>query len=117
MKQNLQRNKNLTFRVTDKEYDLVRKRMKETRITNLRAYLLKMALNGRIITVEMESVNELGKLLRNISGNINQIAARANSTGKIYDADITGIKAQQEEIWQRQDKIIRLLTDFIGEAG
>ena len=41
-----------------------------------------------------------------IGRNINQIAARANSTGIIYADDIAEIKKKQEEIWQLQKSIL-----------
>jgi hypothetical protein len=54
----LKRNKNITFRVTEQEYEMVRKHMAQTKINNLRAYLLKMAIDGRVIHIEMESIQE-----------------------------------------------------------
>ncbi|GHU94946.1 conjugal transfer protein [Clostridia bacterium] len=116
MAQNLTRNKNLTFRVTQAEYDMVHKRMAQTKINNLRAYLLKMAIDGMVIHIEMESIQERNKLLRNISNNVNQIAVRANSTGNIYAADLDEIKARQAEIWQQQDEIMKKMNTIIGEV-
>ena len=56
---------------------------------------------------------ESNRLLRNISVNINQIAARANAMGSIYAADMEEIKTRQGEIWERQDKIIRALGKIV----
>ena len=117
MAQNLTRNKNITFRVTEQEYDMVHKRMAQTKINNLRAYLLKMAIDGRVIHIEMESIQERNKLLRNISNNINQIAVRANATGNVYAADLDEIKERQAEIWQQQDEIMKKLNKIIGEVA
>jgi seryl-tRNA synthetase len=114
--QNLKRNKNITFRVTEQEYEMVHKRMAQTKINNLRAYLLKMAIDGRVIHIEMESIQERNKLLRNISNNINQITVRANSTRNVYAADLDEIKARQSEIWQQQDEILKKLNTIIGEV-
>jgi hypothetical protein len=114
--QNLKRNKNITFRVTEQEYDMVHKRMAQTKINNLRAYLLKMAIDGRVIHIEMESIQERNKLLRNISNNVNQIAVRANSTGNVYAADLDEIKTRQNEIWRQQDEIMKKLNTIIGEV-
>ena len=116
MKQNLSRNIALTFRVDAKERELINKRMKDAGISTLRQFLLKMALNGRVICVEMDSIVECSRLLRNISVNINQIAKRANETGNLYAADMEEIKTRQGEIWEQQDKIIRLLTDIVEVA-
>ena len=113
MKQKLTRNIALTFRVDEKERELINQRMKDAGISTLRHFLLKMALNGRVISVEMDSIAECNRLLRNISGNINQIAARVNATGSIYAADLEEIKTRQGEIWERQDKIIHLLGKIV----
>ena len=113
MKQTLSRNIALTFRVDANERDFITERMKMAGISTLRTFLLKMALTGRIINVEMDSITECNRLLRNISSNINQISKRINETGNIYTADINDIKTSQGNIMQQQDKIIKLLTEIV----
>jgi len=113
MKQTLSRNIALTFRVDAKERDLITERMEMAGISTLRTFLLKMALTGRVINVEMDSITECNRLMRNISSNINQIAKRVNETGNIYTADINDIKNGQGNIMQQQDKIIKLLTEVV----
>ena len=113
-KQKLTRSINMGFRVTEEERGMIYKRMNQTKISNLRTYLLKMAVDGRVIEVDLTSINECSRLLRNISNNINQIAKRANETGNVYPADIEEIKTQQDEIWRQQEKIIRSLAKLVG---
>lgn len=110
MKQNLTRNKSITFRVTDEEYDMVRRRMAQTKIQNMRAFLLKMAVDGRVIHVELDSVKEMCRLLGNAMSNINQIAARVNATGNLYAADLDEIKSRQDELWERTRTILHKLN-------
>jgi uncharacterized protein (DUF1778 family) len=110
MKQNLTRNKNITFRVTAEECDLIRRRMAQTGIKNLRAFLLKIAVDGRVIHVELESVNEMCRLLGNATNNINQIAHRVNQTGNIYAADLDYIKTRQDELWEQAREILHRLN-------
>jgi hypothetical protein len=112
MKQQLQRNIAMTFRVTEEEREFIRRRQKQTGIRNMRAYLLKMAVDGRVIHVEFESVKEMNRLLSNVGNNINQIAKRANTTNNIYDTDIEEIKKRQEEIWVQQAEILRRFSDI-----
>jgi uncharacterized protein (DUF1778 family) len=116
MAQNLVRNKHITVRVTQEEYEMIRRRMAQTNTTNLRAFLLKMAIDGQVINVEMTSVNELGRLLRNATNNINQIAHRVNEMGRIYANDIKDIQARQDEIWNKQDSMIKLLSNVVGRV-
>jgi uncharacterized protein (DUF1778 family) len=114
--QNLVRNKNITFRVTQEEYEMIRRRMEQTNTTNLRAFLLKMAIDGQVINVEMTSVNELGRLLRNATNNINQIARRVNEMGRIHENNIKDIQVRQDEIWNKQDSMIKLLSNVVGRV-
>jgi hypothetical protein len=109
MPQNLERNHAMTFRVTEKERDMIHRRQEQTGIKNMRAYLLKMAIDGRVIHIELDSVNEMCRLLGNISNNINQIARRANETNNIHLPDIEDIQAKQDEIWKQQKEILRRL--------
>ncbi|MDR3091301.1 MAG: MobC family plasmid mobilization relaxosome protein [Clostridiales bacterium] len=108
--QNSTRNKNITFRVTDEEYAAIQRKMKLTKIQNMRHFLLKMALEGRVIYVELDSVKEMVRLLGNASNNINQIAHRVNITDNINAADIDEIKARQDEIWEQTRKILQRLN-------
>jgi hypothetical protein len=70
--------------IDEKECNLIHKRMNETGINSRSAYLRKMALNGRIILVRLDSVNEMIRLLSGATDSINQIAHRVNETGNIY---------------------------------
>lgn len=111
--QKLQRNVAMTFRVTAEERDMIRRRQAQTGILNTRAYLLKMAIDGRVIHVELDSVKEMNRKLSNISNNINQIARRVNETGNIYAADIAEIKVRQDEIWVQQREILHRLIKVL----
>jgi len=59
-----------------------------------------------IVKIDLAEIREMNTLLRNISNNINQIAARANSTSRIYETDTAYIQAQQSVLWEQQNKII-----------
>ena len=116
MKQKLERNIAMTFRVTEEERDMIRNRQKQSGIINMRAYLLKMAIDGRVISIEMESVHEMNRLLSNISNNISQIAKVANQTGRTNSDDLDSIFAQQDEIWKQQREILKKLSDVYEAA-
>ena len=113
MKQKLQRSTAMTFRVTEKEREMIRKAQARTKIKNTRAYLLKMAVDGRVIQIELDSVNEMNRLLGNATNNINQIARRVNETNRIFAPDLEEIKARQEEIWTQQKEILRRLIKVL----
>lgn len=114
--QKLKRNINMGFRVTAEERDLIMKRMEEIGFPSVRSYLLKMALNGMIINLDLTDVRECSRLLRNVSNNVNQIAKRANESGNIYADDLADIQAWLDDVWRQQDKIIRSLTKILEVA-
>jgi ethanolamine ammonia-lyase large subunit len=100
----------IRFMVDEKERDMIYKRMEQTGITNLRAYLLKQAIDGRVIHVELDSVKEMCRLLSNATNNINQIARRVNQTGSIYAADVADLQARCDELWAQTKVILRRLS-------
>ncbi|HBU12598.1 MAG TPA: plasmid mobilization relaxosome protein MobC [Clostridiales bacterium] len=113
---NLHRNINIGFRVTEEEQELLHKRMNEVGISNLRAFLLKMALNGYIINLDLKDVRECSRLLRIVSNNVNQIARHVNSGGNIYSVNIADVQTKLDGIWQQQNKIIRDLSKVLEAA-
>ena len=76
-------------------------------ITNLSAYLRKMAVDGYIIHLDMGDIQEMIRLLRICSNNLNQYTRRANETGSIYAADIEDIRTRLDSLWDGMDKLIR----------
>jgi len=96
----------IKFFVTAEEKAVIQKRMELVGIKNMSNYLRKLAMDGYLLKVDYTYIKEMNAELSAIGRNINQIAARANSTGIIYDDDITEIKKKQEEIWQLQKSIL-----------
>ena len=106
------RNVQLHFRVSEKEADVIKKKMEESGIKSIGAYLRKMAVDGYCIRLDFEEVRELLKLLRINSNNINQYTKKANETGHIYEEDINHIKHSQEELWEIMKEILKRLSDI-----
>jgi len=105
-----QRNVNLAFRVTEEEKALIDKRVAQTGMSNLRAYMVKMAIDGRVIKVELDSVWEMVRLLSNATNNINQITRSLHQTGSIHAADIAVMQGQVEEIWEQAKEVLQKLS-------
>jgi len=106
------RDQRITFRVTAEERAMIERRMAQTGIKNLRAYLLKQAVDGRVIHIELDSVNEMVRLLSNATNNINQITRRVNSTGNLYEQDVADLSARYDELWKQVKEILRRLSDM-----
>ena len=96
----------IRFFVTSEEKAVIQRRMELVRYTNMSEYLRKISMDGYLINADYTYIKEMNAELTAIGRNINQIAARANSTGIIYAEDITEIKKKQEEIWQLQKSIL-----------
>jgi hypothetical protein len=106
---NKTRTKQILFRVTEREREMIERRMAQAGVKNMRAYLLKMAIDGRVIHVELDSVKEMTRLLGNATNNINQIARRANETGSVYAADMEDLQSRFDELWEQTREIMRRL--------
>ena len=97
------------FWVSQMEMDQLRANLARSSVTNMSAYLRKMALDGYIVNLNMPELRELVSLLRYTSNNINQLAKRAHQTGRVYDTDLEEISQKQEAIWQGMGKILTAL--------
>ena len=95
------------FVMSEQEAELVKGRMAELGITNLSAYLRKMAVDGYIIHLDMSDIQEMIRLLRICSNNLNQYARRANETGSIYAADVDDLRTRLDDLWDGMDKLLR----------
>ena len=50
-------------------------------------------------------------LLRRCSGNLNQIAKRANESGRIYETDLAEIQEQLNGLWNKAREILLALSE------
>ena len=100
------------FRVTPEERKMIDRRMEQAGITNMAAYLRKMAIDGYVVKLELPELRDLISLLRRTSNNFNQIARRVNSTDRIYADDIVEMKNLLEEIWKADNQILEKLASI-----
>lgn len=106
MKEN-SRKTQLHFVVSEQELDRIRQRMEECGVVNLSAFLRKMALGGYIIHLDMTELQELTRLLRICSNNLNQYTKRANEVGSVYAADVEDLRSRLNEIWELAGKLLQ----------
>lgn len=100
------------FVMSEQEVELVKGRMAELGITNLSAYLRKMAVDGYIIHLDMGGIQEMVRLLRICSNNLNQYTRRANETGSVYAADMEDLRTRLDGLWDGMDKLLRGLANI-----
>ena len=96
----------LHFVVSEQEAELIKERMTQAGISNLSAYLRKMAVDGYIIQLDMAEIREMTKLLRICSNNLNQYAQRANETGSVYAADVEDLRSRLDGLWDAANKLL-----------
>ena len=106
----VERSKYIHIRVTPEEVDRIKERMEEAGIRSMTAYLLRMALNGFVIVMDLSDLKEILRLLQISGNNLNQYAKRVNETGSIYREDIEELKNNQKEILQEMRKMLDKLT-------
>ena len=89
----------LYFKVSPEEKEITEKKMEQLGVHNHSAYLRKMAVDGYAVRVDMSDFKALVSLLRIYSNNLNQIAIRVNSTGNLYQEDVSDLQERYGELW------------------
>lgn len=97
----------LFTKVSPEEKALIDRKMALLGVSNLRAYLRKMAVDGYIVQMDMGDVVELVKLLRSISSNVNQIARRCNETRNLYAEDVEDLRRGYAQLWQELHALLK----------
>jgi len=107
-----QRDINVSFRVTEKEREMIEKKMELAGIRSLRAYMLKMAIDGYVVQLDLAGVREMVSLLRVTANNMNQIAKRANETRSVYESDIEDLRVRYDKLWEQAGGILKKLSEI-----
>ena len=100
----------IILRVTRKESERIRKRMRQAGVKNKSAFIRKMAADGFIVKLDLKDVKELVRLLRICSNNLNQYAKVANALGHIHEADIHDLRTRLDELLAMTKEIMRKLA-------
>ena len=100
----------LMFYVTPEERDQIEAKMAQLSTNNMSAYLRKIAIDGYVVQLDLPELREMVSLLRRSSNNLNQLAKRANETGRIYPEDLADIRQNQAQLWESAKEILRVLS-------
>ena len=106
----IERSKRIELRVTSEELRQIHERMQETGISSLTAYMIRMAIHGYVIKMDLSDLKELLRLMQIVGNNLNQYAKKANETGSIYHEDIEELRIAQKEILQELRKVLEKVT-------
>lgn len=100
----------LNVMVTPEEQALIAERMAEAGITNMGAYMRKMALNGYVLHVDLSDIRELVSLQRRCANNLNQVAIQANTYGGIYPEEIATLQKDYAALWGPLSDLLKKLS-------
>lgn len=106
----VERSNYIHIRVTPEEIEQIRARMAEAGIKSMTAYLIRMAIHGYVLVMDLSDLKEILRLLQISGNNLNQYAKKANETGNIYHEDIEELKGVQKEILQEMRNVLDKLT-------
>lgn len=106
----VERSSYIHIRVTPEEIEQIRARMAEAGIKSMTAYLIRMAIHGYVLVMDLSDLKEILRLLQISGNNLNQYAKKANETGNIYHEDIEELKGSQKEILQEMRNVLDKLT-------
>lgn len=115
MTKNRRRCVHLHVMVTPEEQALIGERMAEAGISNMGAYMRKMALNGYVLHVDLSDIRELVSLQRRCANNLNQVAIHVNTYGGIYPNEIKALQRDYADLWNAISKVIRKLSAIIED--
>lgn len=104
-----EKSKAIYIKVSPRELQAIRERMESVGIQNMSAYMLKMAMNGFIIQLDMSDMKEVLRLMKINSNNLNQYAKKANETGSIYKEDIKELMGMNKELLQMLGEMLERL--------
>lgn len=88
------------------EWELVEEKARELNIDTSK-YIKRMALNGYIITYDLEKINGLIYEVNKIGININQIVRKANEIDNVHRADIEKLEGRLNDIYEMLGEYIR----------
>lgn len=102
----------INIRLSEKERRLIEKRMKEMGVQNMSAFIIKMAIDGYCVKLDLKDLKEMIYLLRMCSNNLNQYAKKANETGYIYQRDIVDLRVRLDRLWESSKEIAGKLSEI-----
>ena len=98
--------------MSPEEWQWVEERMAQTGINNKSAFIRKMCIDGHVINLDLDAINEIGKLLRITANNVNQIARRVNAGSGAYREDVENVNRQLTEIRADFGKLLSELSEL-----
>lgn len=110
---NRTRNNGIYLMLSDDELEILNKKYELSGCKTLRQFVMKCILEKDIFVLDMRVFKDMSTNIGRITGSINQIAKRVNSTAVIYKDDINDLKG----LLEKQGKDIYFLRKKLYELG
>ena len=110
---NRTRKNGIYLMLSDEELEILEKKYRLSGCKTLRQFIMKCIIGNDIFVLDMTAFRELSASIGRITGSINQIAKRVNSTAVIYKDDILDI----QELLKKQGKDIYSLRKKLYDLG
>ena len=110
---NRTRKNGIYLMLSDDELEILNKKYELSGCKTLRQFMMKCILEKDIFVLDMKVFKEMSTNIGRITGSINQIAKRVNSTSIIYKDDINDLK----KFLEKQGKDIYFLRKKLYELA
>ena len=110
---NRTRNNGIYLMLSNDELEILNKKYELSGCKTLRQFIMKCILEKDIFVLDMKVFKDMSTNIGRITGSINQIAKRVNSTSIIYKDDINDLK----KLLEKQGKDIYFLRKKLYELG
>ena len=108
---NRTRNNGIYLMLSDDELEILNKKYELSGCKTLRQFMMKCILEKDIFVLDMKVFKDMSTNIGRITGSINQIAKRVNSTGIIYKDDMNDLR----KLLEKQGKDIYFLRKKLYE--
>lgn len=110
---NRTRKNGIYLMLSDDELEILNKKYELSGCKTLRQFIMKCLLEKDIFVLDMKVFKDMSTNIGRVTGSINQIAKRVNSTSIIYKDDINDLK----KLLEKQGKDIYFLRKKLYELG
>ncbi len=101
------RKNELKIYMSDNEKYILDRKVELSKRKSVSDYIRTLILFGFVYDVDYSYLRQYNEMLGKISGNLNQIAKKINSTGNIYEEDMAEVKAIMDEVWRTQKAMLK----------
>ena len=110
MEEKIKRTRSVQVRLTQEEYDFLEQKFKLSGYKSKSEFMRIAFFDTLVVKFSAEDMQELLRLVRSISNNVNQVAKKANETNNIYAEDVDKLKAEVSELCHTLSIFVSTLT-------